>query len=124
MIENINFTLNGMSIEEATALFRAPLDAIGKVNVTSDFFDFNLYQDDLVLIDTRFDKITEEGVYALKEGDKTNFIRAQILLTGGIIVKSSEGIFTYEEYCSRVNQSFRIVGKLLNYKFGRMQTWQ
>lgn len=130
MIENytmsnlLNLFINNMSIEEALAKFRCPLDMLVQVHVTEDFFDFNFYQDDLVLIDTRFDKITEEGVYALKQGDKTNFIRVQILLTGRILVQSKEGIFAYEEYCSEINRSFRIDGKVLPYKFGRMENLQ
>lgn len=120
-INNLNIFINSMPIEEAVAKFGAPLDRLSQVDVTSDFVEFNLFEGDLVMIDTRFDKITEEGVYALNDdNDKASFIRIRLLQNEGFTVMSKEGVFSYEQYCININPSFIVKGKVLPYKFGRI----
>lgn len=76
---------------------------------------------DEIFIDTRCDRFDDNAIYAIQQGDLTRIKRIQLRLDGSIEVKSDNDGWTTEIYSAEEATSFRVIGKVTPWKFGRFK---
>lgn len=91
------------------------------VAVHGDSMKPALSHGDQVLVDTACNRFIDNDIYAIQQGDLTRFKRIKLRLDGSIEVKSDnekEG-FKLEIYTAEEAAEFKLIGRVIPFKFGR-----
>lgn len=91
------------------------------IAVHGDSMKPTLSHGDQVLVDTACHSFVDDAIYAIQQGELTRFKRIKLRLDGSIEVKSDndkEG-FKVETYNSTEAAEFKLIGRIIPFKFGR-----
>ncbi len=90
------------------------------ITVYGDSMTPTLSHGDQVFIDTACESFIDDAIYVIQQGDLLRIKRVKLLLNGSIEVKSdnSHG-FPIDKYSAEEAQSFKVIGKVLPFKFGQ-----
>lgn len=90
------------------------------ISVHGDSMRPTLQHGDQVLIDTACNHFIDDAIYAIQQGDMLRIKRIKLKLDGSIEVKSDNNHgFGTETYSKDEVTAFKVVGRVLPFKFGR-----
>jgi len=77
---------------------------------------------DQVFVDTACNKFIDDAIYVIMQDDLLRIKRVKLKLDGSILVKSdNQNGFGIEEYTAEQAANFKVVGKVLPFKFGQFK---
>lgn len=90
--------------------------------VSGDSMEPTLSHGDQVVIDTSCDRFIDDAIYAIQQDGHLRFKRIKLKLDGSIIVKSDNKVDNDPEtYTKEEAQYFRVIGRVIPFKFGRFK---
>lgn len=91
------------------------------IAVHGDSMKPSLSHGDQVLVDTACNNFMDDNIYAIQQGELTRFKRIKLRLDGSIEVKSDneKDGFKVEIYTADEASDFKVIGRVLPFKFGR-----
>lgn len=100
----------------------ANADKVKIITVYGDSMEGTLSHGDQVFVDTACNKFIDDAIYVIMQDDLLRIKRVKLKLDGSILVKSdNENGFGIEEYTADQAANFRVVGKVLPFKFGQFK---
>lgn len=100
----------------------ANADKVKIITVYGDSMEGTLSHGDQVFVDTACNKFIDDAIYVIMQDDLLRIKRVKLKLDGSILVKSdNENGFGVEEYSADQAANFRVIGKVLPFKFGQFK---
>lgn len=114
---SINIAINAADWQSYIGLSTKHLKII---SVYGDSMKPTLQHGDQILVDTACHTFIDDALYVIQQRDNLRVKRIKLRLDGSIEVKSDNNIeFSPEIYTAGEAADFRIIGKVLPFKFGR-----
>jgi len=100
----------------------ANADKVKIITVYGDSMEGTLSHGDQVFVDTACNKFIDDAIYVIMQDDLLRIKRVKLKLDGSILVKSdNENGFGIEEYTADQAAAFKVIGKVLPFKFGQFK---
>lgn len=100
----------------------ANADKVKIITVYGDSMEGTLSHGDQVFVDTACNRFIDDAIYVIMQDGLLRIKRVKLKLDGGILVKSdNENGFGVEEYTRDQASEFKVVGKVLPFKFGQFK---
>ncbi len=97
-------------------------DKVKIITVYGDSMEGTLSHGDQVFVDTACNKFIDDAIYVIMQDDLLRIKRVKLKLDGSILVKSDNGNgFGIEEYTADQAANFKVIGKVLPFKFGQFK---
>lgn len=97
-------------------------DKVKIITVYGDSMEGTLSHGDQVFVDTACNKFIDDAIYVIMQDDLLRIKRVKLRLDGSILVKSdNENGFGIEEYTADQAANFKVIGKVLPFKFGQFK---
>jgi transcriptional regulator with XRE-family HTH domain len=113
----IHLSLNAMDWRDKVGINKSEVKVI---TISGDSMLPTLKHGDQVFIDTTCEKIIEDAMYAIEQNNSLRIKRIKLHLNGTIEVKNDNNHgFAPEKYTAEEARHFKIIGKLLPFKFGQ-----
>jgi len=97
-------------------------DKVKIITVYGDSMEGTLSHGDQVFVDTACNKFIDDAIYVIMQDDLLRIKRVKLKLDGSILVKSdNENGFGIEEYTAEQASNFKVIGKVLPFKFGQFK---
>lgn len=96
--------------------------SIKLITVSGDSMEPTLLHGDQVMVDTSCMDFVDDAIYAIQQGGHLRIKRIKLKLDGSIIVSSDNSTHNGPEtYSADEAQHFKVVGKIIPFKFGRFK---
>lgn len=96
--------------------------SIKLITVSGDSMEPTLLHGDQVMVDVSCTDFVDDAIYAIQQGGHLRIKRVKLKLDGSIIVKSDNVTHNEPEtYTSEEAQHFKVIGKIIPFKFGRFK---
>lgn len=96
--------------------------SIKLITVSGDSMEPTLLHGDQVMVDVSCTDFVDDAIYAIQQGGHLRIKRVKLKLDGSIIVKSDNVTHNEPEtYTAEEAQHFKVIGKIIPFKFGRFK---